>query len=118
MRAAEWVADVRGDRQLDAAQPLTLLAEVGTGAREVGAECLERAAATVTGRAAPDRHDHLPSACLHGGRDQLAGSARRGGDRIVLARFEAPEPRCLRHLDDRGPVEEPERRRYAAPERV
>jgi hypothetical protein len=44
----------------------------------------------------------LPPAALDGREDQLAGPPRGRAPRIELALRKAPEPRSLRHFDNRG----------------
>ena len=101
-RPAERVADVAGDRQLHAAQARPQLVRSARVFDEARAERLQRAAAAVGGRAAaaPSRSPRArrPRAPPRSAR-RCRGWSRRRGSRSP--RREPPQPRGLRHLDDR-----------------
>ena len=61
----------------------------------------DRPRAAVGGRASADGDQDRGRAGAHGGDDQLARAARRGGFGIALVPVDQPQPRGLGHLDHR-----------------
>lgn len=82
---------IAGDQQLDTPQPLR------------GTDRAERTQSPVGGRRTAEADDDLLDACVESLIDQLPGSLRRGGKRIVVLGSTCQrQPRCGGHLDHCG----------------
>ena len=82
-------------------------------------ECLERARSAVGGGRAAHGHDHLRSAGLHGGHDQLAGAARGRRPGVALGLVDETQAAGLGRLHHRRAVrQEREARLDRTPERI
>jgi hypothetical protein len=74
------------------------------GVEQSRAESGDHAGAAVGAGAAADAHHDLGASRIERRGEDLAEPAARRGHRFPLALGQSPQPRHIRHLDDRGPA--------------
>jgi hypothetical protein len=99
--AEQGVRDVTGDPQVDAAEAWIEPVELDTRRVDRGTERLEEPGATVGRRAPPDPERDRGDPRIEDREEHLAGSPRRGADRIPLRGREPGQAARLGELDDR-----------------